>query len=250
MSGRGNPFVVEGMRGYFSEGRILRSSLLAAGAPGIVLAVMWPRSTIVESLRLATASDTFTAVAACFLLVLLFLGARYGAEDFSADAAGHLRDYVTFTPVSVPAVVAGRLVFSTLHTLVLLLLGAPFLAAAMAVGGAGFPQAFAALAVAGSASLAARMAGLLALAVISRRRQLRSLVVIPSVAAALVASWLVAPWANPIPVMVSILQSPGGAAAGLRCAAADSAAALLLACCVAAVLAMVRVRARRGGHGA
>src|SRR5208282_17319 len=142
---------------------------------GIVLAVMWPRSTIVESLRQAAASDTFTIVAVCLLLFLLFLGARYGAEDFSPEAAGHLRDYVTLTPVPVFSVVAGRLVFSALHTLVLLLLGGPFLAAAMAVGGAGFPQALAALAVAGAASLGARMAGLLALAVVSRRTQLRSL---------------------------------------------------------------------------
>jgi hypothetical protein len=92
MSERGNPFVVEGMREYFSERRILRSYLLTAGALGIVLAVMWPRGALVESLRQAAASDTFTVVAVCLVLFLLFMGARYGVEGFSADAAGHLHD--------------------------------------------------------------------------------------------------------------------------------------------------------------
>jgi len=100
MSGQGNPFVVEGMRLYFSERRILRSYLFVAGALGLVLAAMWPRGTIEAALREGAASDTFTVVAACLLLFLLILGARYGVEDFAPEAAARLREYVTLTPVS------------------------------------------------------------------------------------------------------------------------------------------------------
>jgi hypothetical protein len=155
---------------------------------------------------------------------------------------------VTLTPVPVISVVGGRLVFSALHTLVLLLLGAPFLAAAMAVGGADFPRALAALAVAGAASLGARMAGLLALSAFSRRTYARDLLLIPCLAAALIASWLLVPWANPLIVTASLLRNPNGAAAGLLCAAADTAGAFVLACCAAIVLSVMRARARRRKH--
>ena len=245
MSRRGNPFVVEGMRLYFSERRILRSYLFVVGALGLVLAAMWPRTTIEASLRAVAASDTFTVVAVCLLLLLLFLGARYGAEEFSPQGAERLREYVTLTPVSLFSVVGGRLLFSALHTAVLLLLGAPFLAAAMAVGGAGFLQALPVLAVVGTASIAAWMSGLLALALASRRQQQRDLLLFPLLAALLVVSWFAAPWANPVHAIAFVLKDPQGASACLRCAAADAGAALVLGACAVVVLSVVRSRANK-----
>jgi hypothetical protein len=251
MSGQGNPFVVEGMRLYFSERRILRSCLFAAGALGLVLAAMWPRSTIEASLRGGAASDTFTVVAVFFLLFLVFLSARFGAEDFSPETAARLREYVTLTPVSLFSVIGGRLVFSTLHTVVLLLLGAPFLAAAMAVGGAGFHQALPALATIAAAGIAARMSGLLALALVSRRQQLRDLLLFGVFTAVLVVTWFFAPWANPFHAIAFLLKDPNGSSSCLWCAAADLAAALAAAACAVAALTVVRARAKRRepGHG-
>jgi hypothetical protein len=235
---------LESMRLYFSERRILRSYLFAAGALGIVLLAMWPRSTIEASLRQVAASDTFTVVAVCLLLILLLLGARYGAEDFSPEAAVRLREYVTLTPVSLFSVIGGRLTFSALHTATLLLLGTPFLAASMAVGGAGLSEALPALAVIGTASLAARMCGLLALALVGPRQQLRNLLLFPGLAVVLIVTWLVVPWANPVHALSFLLRDPPGLS-WAWCAAADLAAAIALAACSGITLSLVRARARR-----
>ena len=249
MSGQGNPFVVEGMRLYFSERRILRSYLFVAGALGLVLAVMWPRGTIEAALREGAASDTFTVVAACLLLFLLILGARYGVEDFAPEAAARLREYVTLTPVSLISVIGGRMVFAALHTVVLLLLGAPFLAAAMASGGAGFTQALSALAVAGAASLGARMSGLLALTLVSRRQRLRGLLLFSALAAVLAVTFLWAPWANPFHAVAFLLKNPHGSSFCLWCAAADLGAACVLAAGAGLVLAVVRAHTKYRGPG-
>ena len=249
MSRRGNPFVVEGMRLCFSERRILRSYLFAAGGLGLALAATWPRGTFEAALREGAASDTFTVVAGCLVLFLLILGARYGAEDFTPEAAARLREYVTLTPVSLLSVIGGRMVFAALHTVILLLLGAPFLAAAMAVGGAGFAPALSALAVAGAASLGARMSGLLALALVSRRQQLRGLLLYSALTAIMAATFFLAPWANPFAATASLLKNPHGWSASLWCAAADLGAACVLAACAGGALAVVRARATRRGPG-
>jgi hypothetical protein len=247
MSDRGNPFVVEGMRLSFSERGILRTYLFIPGALGLALIAMWPRSTIEATLRAGIAADTFTVVAVCFLLFLVYLGARFGAEDFTADSGAAIREYVTLTPVPLVSVVGGRATFAVLHTFLLLLLGAPFLAAAMAVGGAGIGQALSALAVIGAASLSARMCGLLFLALVGGRRPLRDLLMIPVLASSLVVTFFLAPQSNPFHALASLLKDNGGASAALACAALDLGAALVLAACALAVLSGVRGRAKRRG---
>ena len=241
----------EELRLYLSERAILRTYLFVAGALGLALLAMWPRSTIEAALRAGSASDTFTAAAVCFLLLLLYLGARYGAEDFSADSAGRLREYVTLTVVSLVSLIGRRLIFACLHTFILLLIGAPFLAAAMAVGGAGFPQALSALVVIGAASLAARMCGLLVLTLVGGRRPLRDLLLIPVLAASLVVTYFLAPRTNPLHAIAFLLKDAEGSSTPLACAAANLGVALVLAGCAVAVLSVVRSHAkRRGGTGA
>jgi len=241
----------EDLRLYLSERTILRTYLFIAGALGLALLAMWPRTTIEAALRAGSASDTFTVVAVCFLLFLLYLGARYGAEDFSADSAGWLREYVTLTGVSLVSLVGRRLIFAVLHTFLLLLIGAPFLAAAMAVGGAGFPQALSALAVIGAASLAARMCGLLVLTLVGGRRPLRDLFLMPVLAASLVVTYILAPRTNPFHAIAFLLKDAEGSSTPLTCAAASLGVALVLAGCAVAVLSGVRSHAkRRGGTGA
>jgi hypothetical protein len=247
MTDRGNPFVVEGMRLYLSERGILRTYLFIPGALGLALIAMWPRSTIEAALRAGVAADTFTVVAVCFLLFLLYLGARYGAEDFTADSGAEIREYVTLTPVRLLSVVGGRATFAVLHTFLLLLLGAPFLAAAMAVGGAGFPQALSTLAVIGAASLAARMCGLFFLALVGGRRPLRDLLLIPVLAASLVVTFFLAPASNPFHALAFLLKDADGPSAALACAALDLGAALVLAGFALALLSGVRRRAKRRG---
>jgi hypothetical protein len=109
--------VREGVRAYLSEQEVLRASLYVAGMLGLALLAMWPRGSLETALRTGAASDTFTVVAICFLLALLYLGARWGAEDYTANPAVQLHEYVTMTPVSLLSLVSGRLLVGLLHTL-------------------------------------------------------------------------------------------------------------------------------------
>jgi hypothetical protein len=239
--------VRERVRIYLSDGGILRASLAIPGVLGLALLAMWPRGTMEAALRTGAASDTFTVMAICFLLVLLYLGAQWGAEDVSADPTVHLREYVTLTPVSLLSLVSGRLAGAALHTLVLLLIGAPFLVAAMAVGGAGFPETLQALAVIGAASLAARMCGLLAHALLGARRPLRELLLFLVLAAAFVLTFLFAPPVSPFQTLGTLLKPGHVSSPSLVCTAAELGAALLFAALALAALSGMRARARLRG---
>jgi uncharacterized membrane protein len=243
--------VREGVRAYLSEQEVLRASLYVAGLLGLALLALWPRGSLETALRTGAASDTFTVVAICFLLALLYLGARWGAEDYAANPTVQLHEYVTMTPVSLLSLVSGRLLVGLLHTLVMLLLGAPFLVAAMAVGGAGVPEAFRALAVIGAASLAARMCGLLTRTLIGTRRPLREILLFLVLAAVFGSTFFVAPAVSPFSALAGLLNPAEESSVSIRCALAYLAVAVLLAACALAVLTGTRVRARaRAGRAA
>ena len=240
--------VREGMHAYLSDGRTLRACLYLAAALGLALLAVWPRGTLEAAVRTGQASDTFTVVCVCFLVSLLYLGARFGAEDFAADPRVQLTELVTLTPVPLASLVAGRFVFGLLHTLVLLLLGAPFLVAAMAVGGVGFPQALQALAIIGAASLAARMCGLCALALVGARRPARDILLFFAVTAPAAAAFFVRPAASSFRAIASLARGDGSLS--LLPAGVDLAAAILLAACTLGVLSGARARAKRRAPGA
>lgn len=240
--------VREGMRAYFSDPQTLRACLYLAAALGLALLAVWPRGTLEAAVRTGQASDTFTVVAVCFLIALLYLGARFGAEDFAADPSVQLTELVTLTPVPLASLVAGRFAFGLLHTLVLLLLGAPFLVAAMAVGGVGMPQALLALAIIGAASLAARMCGLCALALVGARRPARDILLFFAVTAPAAAAFFVQPAVSSFRAIAALTRADGSLS--LLPAGADVAAAVLLAACTLGVLSGTRARARRRAPGA
>jgi hypothetical protein len=238
--------VVEGIRTSFSDRVILRTCMYLALALGVALFVMWPRAALEAAVRAGAAPDTFTAVALCFLTCLLLIEARFGAQDVSRDPDVHLQEYVRLTPVPLPRLVGGRAMFALLHTLLLLLLGAPFMAAAVAVGGAGLPDMFRALAVIGTAGLAARMCGLLSLCVFGARRSLRETTLYPVLAAVLVGTFLIAPAASPFPALNSLLKPPAGFPEWLLCSAANLGMATVFGGFSILSLAAVRARAKGG----
>ena len=237
----------DGMHVYLTDSRTLRACLYLAAALALVLLLVWPRGPLEVALRAGQAPDTFTVVAICFLVSALYLGARFGAEDYSRDPSVQLRELVTLTPVPILSLVVGRFVFGVLHTLLLLLLGAPFLVAAMAVGGAGVPQLLQALAMIGLASLSARMAGFLALAVAGARRPLRDIVLTCGVTAAAAAAFFLSPAQSSFRAMAALVR--GQTHPAVLPAAADAAAAALLAAAAGGVLTVVRARARARGQG-
>ncbi len=239
--------VREGMHAYLSDRRTLRACIYLAAALGLALLAVWPRGTLEAAVRTGQATDTFTVVAVCFLIALLYLGARFGAEDFAANPNVQLRELVTLTPVPLASLVAGRFAFGFLHTLVLLLLGAPFLAAAMAVGGVGVPQALRALAIIGAASLAARMWGLCALALLGARRPSRDLLLFFAVTVSAAAAFFLQPALSSFRGLAAVAR--GGGSLWLLPAGTDLAAAVLLAGCTLGVLFGVRARAKRHAPG-
>jgi hypothetical protein len=248
-----NPFLEEGLRTYFVDRGILRTYLLVPCGLAAVLAVVWPRGSLESLIRNGPFTDAFSVIAIAFLALLVYLGARYGSEDFSPETMVQLREYVTMTPVSLLSTVLGKAGFFILHTLFLLLLGAPFLLAPMAVSGATLPQAFAVCAVLGTASLAARMMGLLVLALVGNRRVMRDTILLSCVLIFVVSSYFAVPLLSPIRALLGITELPypgsHSAADALSPAAASSlasaGAALAAAAAVFLVLRGSRRRARR-----
>ncbi len=234
------------MRTAVSERGTLRVYLVSVAVLGLALLVMWPRATMEAALRTGQASDTFEVVSVCFLLVLLYLGARFGAEDFAGSPGTQLRDYVTLTPISLATLTAGRLAAGTLHTIVLLLLGAPFLVASMAVGGAELPMVLEAMLVIGASSLVARTWGLLGLVLIPGRRGLRDALVFVAVMTTAVLTFFLTPAASPFHLLAGLTRSPDDSA-WLGCLAASAAAVLALAVVSFGAMAGVRARARKKG---
>ncbi|MGO9308590.1 MAG: hypothetical protein ACLQDL_06160 [Spirochaetia bacterium] len=231
------------------EARLIRTCLFTAGVLALCLLAMWPRGTVAAALRAGSAPDTFTAAAVCFLLLLLYFGARFGAEG-SRESAAPVREVITLTPVSLTLLAARRMRAAALETVLMLAAGAPFLAATMAVGGAGGPQALCALAVIGTASFAAGACGFLLLVLVGRR-SIRDLLLMPFLAASLVVTFFAAPGMNPVHAVVFLLKSPEGPRDALVCAAENLGIALVLAGAARAAMSAVRGRARkRGGPGA
>ena len=240
--------VTEGLRMYLSDRSILRSCLFFAALLGVALLVVWPRDSLESALRTGLAPESFVIVATCFLLCMLFLGIRFGVQDLSTDPSVQLQEHVRLTPVPLGRLIGGRAAFILLHSVLLLLLGAPFLATAMAVGGAEPSQLFRSLAVIGSAAAASRTLGLLALCVFGSRQPLREIVVYPVFISLQIAAFLALPSASPFHALYQAVKTPGSPE-WLICILANLGMAATF--CGLSVLALgaVRAVARRNVRG-
>ncbi len=250
---RVNPFLQEGVRTYFAHPGILRTYFYLPTVLAVVLLVVWPRGSLESVLRSGPLADAFSVVSIAFLGLLLYLGGRYGAEDFSPDTMVQLRNYVTLTPVPLLSAILGKAGFFILHTLFLLLLGAPFLLAPLAVGGLTVPKAFAAFAILGTASVAARMFGLLVLSLVGSRPLVRNVILLPGILLLVILVLVFLPLLSPIHALLSLGSTPaaGAAEAGMSAVAASSlvgiGAALVAAAGVFLVLRVSRGSARGRG---
>jgi hypothetical protein len=236
--------VQEGMRMYLSDRLILRTCFYLAVVLGVALLIVWPRDPLEFALRTGMAPAAFAIVATCFLLCMIFLEARFGAQDLSADPSVQLREHVRLTSVPLGRLVGGRATFAFFHTLLLLLLGAPFLAAAMAVGGAGLPRLFRALAIIGAAGVASRTLGLLALCLFGAGRPMREIIMYPVLIALQITAFVAAPFVSPFHAL-----NTGDPEEWLPCVLANFGLAALFCGFSVLALAAVRIRAKRGTHG-
>jgi hypothetical protein len=241
----GLPLVREGVKVYFSQALILRTYILIPAALAVALIATWPQGSLESVLRAGAPMDPFTVVAVAFLLFLVYLGGRYGSEEYSPDSLGDLREYVTLTPASVGSLVAGKAAFAVLHTAFLLALGAPFLLASLSVSGTPPGVLGAGLATLASAALAARMFGLFLLALLGQRKLLRSAAFVGGFAAYLVVTFLAFPSVNPGSALLALRAGDAAAVPHADLLAGITfAAAIGLAGATALVLAAARRQAR------
>jgi len=197
-------FVDEGIRNAFSSERLLRAYFLMAAVLSIVLFFWWPTGSIAFDIPSGGGPRTFPSVAIALCFCCAYIGARSGAEDYSPPTRAHLREYVRMTPVSLPVLVAGKAAFAALHTLFLLVLGAPFLLASLAVSGVAVGRALGSLLVVGAFSLALRMAGLFLLALLGARRLFRDVILIALGVLCLAATLPFVPAANPLSAITGL----------------------------------------------
>jgi hypothetical protein len=209
-----NPFLDEGARIYFSQAAILRTYLVLVGLVGLAFLVWWPRHSFVAALRTGSAPDAFAATAIGLYIALVYLGARYASESYTPDTVRRIQDYVTLTPVPVRSIALGKVGFAFLHTLFLLLLGAPLLLASLAVSGLDARALLEAVLVIGAATLAVRMYGFLLVVLLDAHRGLRDAALGVGIVAFFALSIGLYPAANPIIALVNIStrgMSPGAA---------------------------------------
>jgi hypothetical protein len=192
----------EEARTHVSNPLSLRSYLVAPIGAGLALLLVWPRAPLASIMRVGPAPNPFDVVAVCLVLLGLYLGARHGSEDYTPSSATNLRDYVRFTPVSLAGIVLGKAIFAVAHTAFLLLLGAPFLLAASAVGGVTGAQVLLVLAMTAVSCLCVRMLGLLVLVIVRSGPLLRDVILLPLIALAIVLTLLFLPLACPLDAVI------------------------------------------------
>ncbi len=203
---RTNPVAAADLRASFGDTGALRAHALLLGVLAAVLYAWWPRSDLAWHLRTATPPQTFTAVAVALFLLAGWVNARAGAGDEQAGET-RLADLVAHTPVTVAAVLAGRLVAGLLAALFQVLLGLPFLLAALGVSGISASVLPGVLALVAAAAMAWRAAGLALRLVLPSHGALRDVLLFASSAAWLAATYVAAPVVNPL---AAIVEAAGG----------------------------------------
>ena len=249
---RTNPVAAADLRATFGDQSALRSHAFLLGALAVVLYAWWPHSDLAWHLRTATPPQTFTAVAVALLLLAGWLNARAGTGD-ERSGETPLADLVAHTPVTVAEVVAGRLTAGLLAVLFQLLLGLPFLLAALGVSGVSASVLPGVLALVAAAAMAWRTVGLALRLVLPSHGALRDVLLFASSAAYLAATYAVAPAVNPLAALVDAAGGGGRrlAAAGVSlslCAVSGIIALAVLAAATVAAAAALRA-ARKAAAG-
>ena len=249
-----NPVATAELRASFSHAGALRAWAAFLGVLAAVLYAWWPRSDLAWHLRTGTPPGTFAAVAIALFLLTGYLNARSGAGEYAPAAETSLADLVALTPVPVGAVVAGRLAAGALTVLFQLLLGLPFLLAALGVSGVSASVLPSVAAVVAAAAMAWRMSGLALRLALPEHPVLGDVLLLAASALYVGGTFVVAPAANPV---MALVQIAAGGARTLGVARASvpffavSATIGVLVCAAAGVTSWAVLRAARkaANHG-
>jgi hypothetical protein len=201
---RANPVASADLRASFSHGGALRVWAVFLSALALVLYAWWPRSGLAWHLRMSTPPQTFAAAAIALFFLTGYLNARAGAGEYAPAGETALADLVAHTPVPVAAVVAGRLAAGAVTVLVQLLLGLPFLLAALGVSGVSATALPAVAAVVAGSALAWRASALALRLALPEHGVLRDVLLLAASAAYLAATFVAAPALNPIAALIDL----------------------------------------------
>lgn len=245
---RTNPVASADLRTSFSYAGALRVWAVFLVALALVLYAWWPRSDLAWHLRTVTPPQTFAAIAIALFFLTGYLNARMGAGEYVPAGETTLADLVALTPVPMAAVVAGRLAAGAITVLFQLLLGLPFLLAALGVSGVSASVLPAVAAVVAAAALAWRASGLALRLALPEHPVLRDVLLLAASAVYLAATFVAVPAANPI---IALVDLAGGGDRTLPVAGASlpffavSAIIGLLVFAVAAVVSWAALRTAR-----
>ena len=210
---RTNPLASADLRSSFSHPGALRVWAIFLGVLALVLYAWWPRGSLAWHLRTSTPPQTFTAVAIVLFFLAGYLNARAGAGEYAPADETVLTDLVVLTPVRIGAVVAGRLAAGALTALFQLVLGLPFLLAALGVSGVSASVLPAVAAVVVSAALAWRASALALRIALPEHALLRDMLLLAASAAYLAGTFIAAPVLNPVAALVDLSGGQGRALA-------------------------------------
>jgi hypothetical protein len=199
-----NPVAAADLRASFTHTGALRVWATFLGALALVLYAWWPRSGLAWHLRTATPPGTFAAVAITLFFLAGYQNARAGAGEYAPAGVATLADLVAITPVPVAAVVAGRLASGVLTVLFQLLLGLPFLFAALGVSGVSVSILPAVAAVVASAAMAWRASGLALRLALPEHPVFRDVLLLSASVVYLAATFVAVPAANPLSALVDL----------------------------------------------
>jgi hypothetical protein len=203
---RTNPVASADLRASFGRAGELRTAAAFLATLAGVLYAWWPRSDLAWHLRTATPPQTFAAVAIALFFLAGYLNARAGAGEHAPAEETPLADLVALTPVPVASVVAGRMAAGTLVVLFQLLLGFPFLIAALGVSGVSASALPAVAAVVAGAALACRAAAFALRLTLPEHPILRDVLLLAASATYLAVTYVTAPAANPLAAIVDLAR--------------------------------------------
>ena len=164
-----DPVVQEGMQIYFYLNRIRNIYFHYLLISAVILFLTWPGQPFYYYLDFNRHPSSFQIISIATLIILSFYSIRLGAQLYSHEDFHSFREWLDFTPTTAAALLRGKILLSSFHTLFLLTLSLPFLLAGLSISGISISELCLSLLVVFAASLTCRIIGLLLAVVLTER---------------------------------------------------------------------------------
>lgn len=149
----------ESVRTYTQSSAYRRAHLLYLGIVGVLLLILWPSAPYIDFFKLASYPPLFEISAIAVLLLVASTAMYVGKGSLARGKIVSNTDWIEKTRVSAVALIGGRVVAGTLHTVAVTAIAFPFLVVAAGPSGAPFAAVGQSLLVVAAAALMARFGG-------------------------------------------------------------------------------------------